>query len=689
MTADEDVKAERRRLGALRAFDPDEARAVFERIARLARRMLAAEVGFVGVLDGRRFWQASWGEPTISPDDHTAAFVELVTQDRDPTWIEDAEAFAWRADAPIAAADGPLNFQAGAPIVLAEGIVIGAVGVFGRHPRPFNEAAAADLTELAAFVADEWERRRTLKALERSEQRLKLATAISDLTVWEMDYRRRELASDGAQSPYSGKTDYDRMAADIWAGVHPNDRPRAQALWDAHINDGAPYRLTHKMMRSDGPHFWADTACEAIRDSQGRIERVIGVMRNIDREKRNEIALAIARDEAEAANRAKSAFLATMSHEIRTPLNGVLGMAQAMAAEALPPAQMERLAVIRQSGEALLAILNDVLDLAKIEAGKLELEAVAFDLGPLLEAVRASFADVAEGKGVGLILDAGDACGVYRGDPNRLRQIVGNLVSNALKFTEEGQVRLAAGWDGEFLSVSVADTGVGVPADRLALLFERFAQADASTNRRFGGTGLGLAICRQLAETMGGAIAAESVVGEGSVFTVRLPLPRLGDAVPSKAPAAPVPAAGAPLKLRVLAAEDNPVNQLVLRTLLGQIGVDPVMVDNGVDALEAWTAQSWDLILMDIQMPVMDGLMATDLIRRREAAEGRRRTPIIALTANAMAHQVSEYRAAGMDAHVSKPIEARALFETLQAVIFADAEACAREADEAVDEAAA
>ena len=673
MVADVDIKAERRRLSALRAFDPEEARVAFERIARLARRMLDAEVGFVGVLDGRRLWQVTCGDAPQSPLEHTATFVDLVTQSAAPTWIEEASAAGWWADAPIALADGALEFLAAAPIVLPEGFRIGAVGVFGRQARPFSDAGAADLAELAAFVADEWERRRTLKALERSEQRLKLATEISNLNVWEMDYRRRELASGGAKSVYAGKTDYDRMAADIWAGVHPADRPRAQALWERHVNEGAPYRLIHRMVRSDGPHFWVDSASEAIRDKQGRIERVIGVMRNIDREKRNEIALAVARDEAEAANRAKSAFLATMSHEIRTPLNGVLGMAQAMAADELPPAQLERLAIIRQSGEALLAILNDVLDLAKIEAGKLELEEVEFDLGPLVQGVHAGFRDLAGRKGVALALDPGNAWGVYRGDPTRLRQILGNLLSNALKFTEAGEVRVEAGWDGAELTLRVCDTGVGVPADRLELLFERFAQADASTTRRFGGTGLGLAICRQLAEGMGGSIGVASVVGEGSTFTVRLPLPRLGEA---SAPANAQPAAAAveTLTLRVLAAEDNEVNRLVLKTLLNQIGVDPVMVDNGVAAVEAWDAQSWDLILMDIQMPVMDGLAATNLIRKREAAEGRRRTPIIALTANAMAHQVTEYRAAGMDAHVSKPIEAKALFEALQAVVGAAGE---------------
>jgi signal transduction histidine kinase/ActR/RegA family two-component response regulator len=389
---------------------------------------------------------------------------------------------------------------------------------------------------------------------------------------------------------------------------------------------------------------------------------------------------------AEAANGAKSAFLATMSHEIRTPLNGVLGMTQAMAADHLSNLQRERLEVIRQSGEALLAILNDVLDLSKIEAGRFELEQVEFDLGDLMKGAHSAFTALANKKGLSFALTVEEpAKGVYLGDPTRVRQILYNLISNALKFTEHGEVRVIAAQvateAGEALSLMVSDTGVGIAPDRVTALFEKFTQADASTTRRYGGTGLGLSICRELATLMGGEIKVESRYGDGSIFVVRLPLAKVGEALAPQfaAPPAPSPQAEAALpRIRVLAAEDNSVNQLVLKTLLHQIGVDPHVVENGEQALEAWKAAPWDVILMDMQMPVMDGLSATRAIREAEAAMGRARTPIIALTANAMSHQIELCRAAGMDGHVAKPIESARLFAALEAAL--DEEEAAPEA---------
>jgi CheY-like chemotaxis protein/anti-sigma regulatory factor (Ser/Thr protein kinase) len=260
-----------------------------------------------------------------------------------------------------------------------------------------------------------------------------------------------------------------------------------------------------------------------------------------------------------------------------------------------------------------------------------------------------------------------------------VRQILYNLISNALKFTERGEVRVTAAAGEGALTLSVSDTGIGIPPERAAQLFDKFTQADASTTRRFGGTGLGLAICRELAAMMQGEISVSSRQGEGSTFVVRLPLAKVGAAQgPAFAVAEPAEARVAPdhalPRVRVLAAEDNSVNQLVLKTLLHQIGVEPVVVDNGAEALDAWRAERWDVILMDMQMPVMDGLTATRSIREAEAAEGRSRTPIVALTANAMAHQIAECRAAGMDGHIAKPIEAARLFAALEAAL-AEAEA--------------
>jgi signal transduction histidine kinase len=371
-----------------------------------------------------------------------------------------------------------------------------------------------------------------------------------------------------------------------------------------------------------------------------------------------------------AASHAKSEFLARMSHEIRTPLNGVLGMAQALAADPdLNAGHRQSLGVIRQSGESLLTILNDVLDLSKVEAGRLELEAIAFDLEATVRGAQEAFAPQAAAKDLAFRMRfEPEAAGVYLGDPTRVRQILYNLLSNAVKFTEAGEVSLSVARGAEALELVVADSGIGIAPADMTRLFSRFQQVDSSTTRRYGGTGLGLSICRELAELMGGSVEVHSTMGAGSRFVVVLPLPRLSDVAPEPSGGAETLEAGVAdgeATLRILAAEDNAVNQLVLKTLLAQVGVEPTIVDDGQQAVDAWRAGAYDLILMDVQMPVMDGVAATQAIRQAEAAEGRARTPIVALTANAMQHQVAQYMIAGFDGHVAKPIDARRLYETI------------------------
>ena len=517
-------------------------------------------------------------------------------------------------------------------------------------------SAALDITEMVE----------ALERTERSQQRLKMAVEIADLHVWECDYVRRTVETEGANDTFfDEEVDQEAFLRDSHITIDPRDRALIADAWTAAVLADQPFRPEYRINRKDGKEVWATCTARLIWDEEGRPVRLIGAMQNITERKQAEAAILAARDEAEAANRAKSAFLATMSHEIRTPLNGVIGMAQAMAADQLTPAQQERVAVIRQSGEALLAILNDVLDLAKIEAGKLDLEIAEFDLTGLVAGAHGAFTALAERKGLDFSLTvAPEARGRYRSDSTRIRQILYNLISNALKFTDEGEVavRVSAAIDG--LEIEVRDTGCGMSEEVLGRLFGRFEQADPSTTRRFGGTGLGLAISRELADLLGASLTADSTPGQGSRFTLTLPLVRLGPEAGGQETPAPAPTPSA-VALKVLAAEDNAVNQLVLKTLLHAVGLEPLVVGDGEQALAAWRAEPWDVVLMDVQMPLMDGPAAAQAIREEEARTGRPRTPIIALTANAMSHQIEAYLAAGMDGFVAKPIDAAKLYEAL------------------------
>jgi signal transduction histidine kinase/HAMP domain-containing protein/ActR/RegA family two-component response regulator len=412
--------------------------------------------------------------------------------------------------------------------------------------------------------------------------------------------------------------------------------------------------------------------------------RVVGVMMDVTARKEEALALAAAREAADAANAAKSAFLASMSHEIRTPLNGVLGMAGALQRTELAANQREMVRVITDSGAALLTVLNDVLDVSKIEAGKLDLEAVPFELGDAVRTVAQLYGEAASQKGVLLRVDLAEAPqSALLGDPTRVRQIVQNFLSNAVKFTERGEIAvrvrtLASNNEAVRVRIDVRDQGIGLTPEQKTRLFEKFAQADGTITRRYGGTGLGLSICRELATLMNGEIGCDSEVGVGSTFYLELSLP---PAEPVPAPI-PEPDARAPAEapsLRVLAADDNPTNRLVLKTLLEQVDINAVFAVNGADAVAQAREQIFDLVLMDVHMPVLDGMNATREIRALGGAWAH--IPIIALTADAMPANIAACLAAGMNAHVAKPIRTDVLFATIGAVLEeADADAAARAA---------
>jgi signal transduction histidine kinase/HAMP domain-containing protein/ActR/RegA family two-component response regulator len=384
------------------------------------------------------------------------------------------------------------------------------------------------------------------------------------------------------------------------------------------------------------------------------------------------VASAIARElahaAAERANRTKSEFLANMSHEIRTPLNGIIGTADILARSELSQRDHELVELIRSSGDTLAGLLSDILDQARIEAGQLHIEMAPFHLGDLVRSVAALWRLRTDERGVLLTVEiAPELDRAFLGDALRLRQVLTNFVSNAAKFTASGVIAIQATPIGAGRTrLSVRDTGVGFNEEQRARIFTRFEQADGSITRRFGGTGLGLAISQQLTMLMGGDIDCASVVGEGSTFWTDLPLE---PAELTQTPAREDDVALAERALRVLIADDHPTNRTVVELMLQQLGADYLSVEDGAAALEAFEGGVFDVVLMDMQMPVMDGLRATQAIRDHERRSGRPRTPILMLTANALPEHVAASQAAGADGHVAKPITGANLFEAIAAAL--------------------
>jgi signal transduction histidine kinase/CheY-like chemotaxis protein/HPt (histidine-containing phosphotransfer) domain-containing protein len=529
-------------------------------------------------------------------------------------------------------------------------------------------------------------------ALDETRDRLEMAVNAAGLALWDwqlpstqvfLTARWGEMVDDIAMDGY-----WDIRG--LLERVHPADSRRVQAIARALLDGRQKRAVAQFRLQTPNGWLWVEShGVIAEHDSKGQPLRLMGTHADIGERKRVEQEVTQAREMAEQASRAKSEFLANMSHEVRTPLNALMGLTRLLMESPLTAEQQSWLNLMNGSAEALLNLLNDVLDLSRIEAGRLDLENVNFALRRSLEDLSALYAEQARAKSLEWKLAiAPEVPENMQGDPGRLRQVLGNLLSNALKFTPRAgrialTVKLESTNDGAApkLQLQVQDSGVGIAPVLHSQIFEAFTQADASTARRYGGSGLGLAICSRLVRLMGGNIALHSELGRGSTFTVTLPL---GD-IQTQTPRAPesARAAGEDLaqvdqrfaSLTVLLAEDHPVNELLMQHMLKRLGCTVRTARDGDQAVVEWEKGGIDLVLMDVQMPGCNGFQATQRIRALESNQHLNRTPIVAVTANAMTGDREACLAAGMDGYTPKPV-------TISTLIRAIDEARQRAADE-------
>jgi PAS domain S-box-containing protein len=538
------------------------------------------------------------------------------------------------------------------------------------------------------FARDITERKQADSVLRESNERLDLALDGGELGLWDWNIRTGAQTMNEQWAAMLGYAleDIESLISTWQTRIHPDDTENVSRILESHFAFGTPYSADFRMKTKSGEWVWIQSKGKVVEwDQDGKPMRMIGIHQDITARKRAEQELILAKQAAEAASRAKSEFLANMSHEIRTPMTAILGYADILTDAVVDRAALDAIRIIQRNGDNLLHIINDILDLSRIESGKCQCEQVACSPRQIAVESVALMKVRAEAKRLSLVFETlGDIPEQITTDAIRLRQILTNLIGNAIKFTEMGGVRIVMrldARDGESnLRFDVSDTGIGLSEDQIGMLFQPFSQVDASANRRYSGTGLGLAISKRLAKLLGGDITVASLPGKGSTFSLTIATGCLTTAAGSSREAMPVTVGGpaveaslqaaipsAKLECRVLLAEDGPDNQRLISLILRKVGAEVVVVDNGRAAVdlvlsELQSERAFDIILMDMQMPVMDGYEATRVLRSSGYSG-----PIIALTAHAMREDRQKCLDYGCDDYVSKPIDRAVLLNAVAA----------------------
>ena len=649
---------EQSRVDMVRSFGVlDQARSPqHDEIAVLACELAGARWGVVSLVDAERVWFAGAAHYRGSEVDRWSSFcTHVIAHPTEVLWIPDASADFRVHELTTVTGHPGIRFYAGAPVVVND-LAVGTVCVFDPQPRAFDPVLARSMTRLATVVAEDL-------AARHREQSLRAAlSASADALIDCNDRGVITYWSPGAAQLF-GYSAEEAVGSNIALIVPPEHKAahiRAMEHWRLAGGGRVGRRLEVPAIRKDGSlidmELWMSVAHER------GVPQIHSNIRDISARKAQAAALQQAMAAAEAANEAKTTFLANVSHELRTPLNGVIGVAELLAQTDQTEHQRELTSIIKSSSDHLARLIGDILDLARIEAGTLALEEKVISVAEVVEEVTAVADVIARSKGVMLhrhMVD--DLSEPVIGDPLRLRQVLSNLVSNAVKFTEGGSVTLAVSRSCDDFTFEVRDTGIGFSPEQREQIFARFQQADGTITRRFGGTGLGLAISAELVEAMGGRLDCESTPGCGARFWFTVPL-KAGAPVastPSEEPEA------TPFLKRVLVVDDNATNRRVAELILQTVGVEVAFAEDGDQAVDAFLAGRFDAVLMDMMMPVMDGAAATRAIRDIERTRGLPRTPILMLTANSLPQHVEASLAAGADVHLPKPISATALIEAL------------------------